>query len=132
MESFGESVARRKGALRSGPDGQLAVFPFSDGGAGLQWGMGDIGDGVSGIEAMGCVGETICDGTGPREVFAVAGFYVLFEVREKLAAGRLRSLFPLRADCGDSFIGFGIAGGGRADEVAVVDQRDGRQFLRGG
>ena len=94
--------------------------------------MGDVGDGVGGIDSMGGAGETVLYRAGLREVAAIARVYVLLEVRKKFAAGRLRSFFPLGANCGDGFFGFVFAGGGGGDELAVVDHDRRGQFLCGG
>src|ERR1700675_5197371 len=80
---------------------------------------------------MRCAGEAVCDGAGLRKRTAVGAVYVLPEIREELAAGRLRSSFPFGANCGDGFVGFVFTGGGGGDEIAVVDYDGRRQFLRG-
>ena len=46
----GELAAHAEGALRSGPDGELPVFPLRHGRAGLERRMGDVGDRVSLLE----------------------------------------------------------------------------------
>ena len=49
-KGFGQLGADAEGTLRAGPDGQLAVLPLRHGGARFQRRVGDVGDGVSGLQ----------------------------------------------------------------------------------
>src|SRR6266478_2677366 len=124
-ESVGEFAADAEGALRTGPDGERFAGPFGEGGARLERGVGDVADGVGGVETMRGTGECGVDRAFLLTMAVVGfGFRVVFQVRENVAAGDLRDFFPLRANGGEGGAGFALRGSGSGDEIAVANDGD--------
>ncbi len=117
-------------ALRPGPDGQLAVGPFGDGGARLHRRVGNVSDGVGRLDLFGGRRQTVSYGTLDglaRTEAAATRSRVLLQILEQLVAGRLRCGLPLRAQGGQRFLG-GVLGRRRhADEGAVFHHSDAGQ-----
>src|SRR5262245_48968421 len=94
-------AAHPKRALRSGPDGKFAFFPFCDSCARLERSMSDIGNGVgpfkflvTGRQAFGNRAASVIG--APFESLSLNR--ILFQIVEKVSPRRLRSRFPLCAN----------------------------------
>ena len=88
-ERAGQLAAHAERSLRAGPHGQLAVLPLRHGGAGLERGVGDVGDRVRLLEADVRGLETRLDRTrraGPSPRAAALASRVL--TRPLVSSGR--------------------------------------------
>src|SRR5713226_9447246 len=80
-ESVGELAADAEGALRASPDGELLAGPFSEGGARLERGVDDVGDGIGRFKATRGAGEGSVDGALLLAMVVVGfGLSVVFQV----------------------------------------------------
>ena len=128
----GQLAPHAERPLRAGPDGQLAVLPLGHGRAGLERGMGDVGDGVGLLEADVRRLQALRDRAGPtvrsaeaaasarraRPGLAVraASAPVKRSLLEIGGPGFHSALIAARAVDGQE-----LARRGHADEVAVAD-----------
>ena len=113
------AVAER--VLCAGPDGQLAVGPFGNGGAGFQRGVLDVGDMIGLAQRVFGFRQLIGEGTRRRVVVRV-----LLEVVEQVLARRMGRQLPLgRLGNGRPRL-LGEEGGrrGDSDKLAVLHGND--------
>ena len=132
-EGPGQLAPHPERPLGAGPDGQLAVLPLRHGRAGLERGMGDVGDGVRLLEADVRGLQAIRDRAGPTVRASEAAAFTptsapalalpcgLLQLLEEVLARDRRAGLPFRLERGQCPGRQELAGRGHADEVAIAD-----------
>ena len=127
-KSLGQFTPHAERPLRARPDRQVVARPLRQRSARFERRMGDVGDGVSLLQAM--IGRSqrflhracLVAGRVPCRVLVLD--HILLQIFEQLLVRRLRLGFPLRANGRDGTGGNFCARRRHSDKIAVADNGD--------